>query len=119
MDLWQYTSPAMVASASLAHRMDTSGPVLDCGCGTGLSGQALAHAGFQQLHGCDISPVSLEQIQSVHPGLYSTLKEVDLNQCPLPYQSDQFSGTVCVGVLWYVKDIPGLFKEWTRVNQNG
>ncbi|WP_375282345.1 class I SAM-dependent DNA methyltransferase [Pseudooctadecabacter sp.] len=56
-----YATPDRVAQALIAQAPDLTVPVLDFGCGTGLSGVALRKAGFEQVDGTDISPQMLEQ----------------------------------------------------------
>ncbi|MEY1555587.1 class I SAM-dependent methyltransferase [Yoonia sp. R2331] len=57
-----YHTPARIADA-VAQFADLKVPMLDYGCGTGLSGLALRAAGFTALHGTDISPEMLEQAE--------------------------------------------------------
>ena len=54
-----YETPARLAAALADAMPDQTVPVLDFGCGTGLSGMALAGAGFPQVDGTDISPEML------------------------------------------------------------
>lgn len=49
-----YHTPARIAAA-LRAQMSENGPILDFGCGTGLSGAALIEQGFGPLHGTDIT----------------------------------------------------------------
>ena len=56
-----YATPARVAEAMAAHMSDKALPVLDFGCGTGLSGLALQLAGFNTLDGMDPSSEMLER----------------------------------------------------------
>jgi len=49
-----YATPARVAAAVGPH-VDESAPILDFGCGTGLSGLAMAKAGYSTIDGTDIS----------------------------------------------------------------
>ena len=49
-----YATPRRIAEA-LAQFADPSAPILDFGCGTGLSGLALKAAGFQTIDGADLS----------------------------------------------------------------
>ena len=51
-----YATPARVAGALAGHMPDRAAPVLDFGCGTGLSGVALKTAGFEVVDGTDASP---------------------------------------------------------------
>lgn len=50
-----YATPARIATLLAAHLSETSAPVLDFGCGTGLSGVALRKAGFTKIDGTDVS----------------------------------------------------------------
>lgn len=55
-----YATPGRVAAALAGVVPDKSVPVLDFGCGTGLSGAALKAAGFSAIDGTDISGPMLE-----------------------------------------------------------
>lgn len=61
-----YKTPARVAAAlkSVLTEAELATPVLDFGCGTGLSGLALADAGFQHIHGADVSAGMLRQAEA-------------------------------------------------------
>jgi len=56
-----YATPARLAKALAGKAPDLSAPILDFGCGTGLSGQALKAAGFTTIDGTDITPGMLAQ----------------------------------------------------------
>ena len=56
-----YATPARLAAALAQFSDDQSAPVLDFGCGTGLSGVALFEAGFICIDGTDISAEMLAQ----------------------------------------------------------
>ena len=70
-----YATPARIAAALAARLPDRSAPVLDFGCGTGISGRALAKAGIATLDGCDLSAAMLEQARAT--GLYRRLWQTD------------------------------------------
>ncbi len=55
-----YITPLRVAEALARHVKDLSIPILDYGCGTGISGQAFQEAGFLTIDGVDISDEMLE-----------------------------------------------------------
>ncbi|MEM6634911.1 MAG: methyltransferase domain-containing protein [Pseudomonadota bacterium] len=57
---WGYATPGRIAEALAPRIGDTTLPVLDFGCGTGISGVALKQAGFQTIDGMDISQEMLE-----------------------------------------------------------
>ena len=73
---WMGFKPA--AEAFAARVLDKSARILDAGCGTGLSGVALADQGFTNLHGMDLSPEMLAVAEKT--GVYKTLCEVDLTR---------------------------------------
>lgn len=56
-----YATPRRVAAALVGYVQDISAPVLDFGCGTGLSGEALKAVGFSDIEGVDISEEMLAQ----------------------------------------------------------
>jgi predicted TPR repeat methyltransferase len=109
---WDYQSPAQAARL-LARYAPLGSAVLDAGCGTGLSGEALAAADFQDIVGIDISPASLKL--SAARGVYSKLQQVDLHSLPLPFEANAFDALVCVGVLTYVQEVSATLKDFCRL----
>ncbi len=61
---WGYATPARIAVALRQCGANVLKPVLDFGCGTGLSGMALKAVGFDVIDGTDISPEMLEQAEA-------------------------------------------------------
>jgi predicted TPR repeat methyltransferase len=61
---WGYATPGRIAMALRRSGANPDKPVLDFGCGTGLSGLALKAAGFAQIDGTDISPEMLEKARA-------------------------------------------------------
>lgn len=59
-----YATPARIAMALRQAGANPSKPVLDYGCGTGLSGMALKAVGFDIVDGTDISPEMLDGAQA-------------------------------------------------------
>ena len=55
-----YVTPLRIAKALARHVKDLSIPILDYGCGTGVSGQAFQEVGFLTIDGVDISAEMLE-----------------------------------------------------------
>lgn len=56
---WGYATPPRLAMALRKCGANIEKPILDFGCGTGLSGMALMAVGFQVIDGTDISPEML------------------------------------------------------------
>lgn len=113
---WRYEAPEQ-AAARLRAALDTDSVILDAGCGTGLSGKALAAAGFRTIDGMDVSRRSLEVAEQL--GIYRSLEHVDMQKLPLPCRDDRYDGLVCVGVLTYVPDSSAILEEFCRIVKPG
>lgn len=69
-----YATPSRCAEALVAAGADLAAPVLDFGCGTGLSGAALRAVGFRTIDGVD---PSREMLRRAEPRrVYRMLREV-------------------------------------------
>ena len=75
-----YRTPGRVAAALAAHLPARETPVLDFACGTGLSGAALAAAGFTVIDGCDLSAPMLETARG--RGIYRHLVKLAPDEAP-------------------------------------
>lgn len=116
LSAWSYQAPAVVTRTVLA-RDPAVGSVLDVGCGTGLVGRTLRAGGFTgRLHGLDISDASLEIARG--SGLYDVLQHADLQQ-RLPVEEASVDAVVCVGVMTYLPDVEGVWRELARVTAPG
>ena len=113
---WNYEAPKE-AAALLRQGVPLEAKVLDAGCGTGLSGQALKAQGYTHVTGIDLSQASLDLAQQT--GAYERLAQVNMQQLPLPYETDEFGGLQCVGVLTYVPDTGGIMREFCRIVRHG
>lgn len=114
---WGYEAPERAADMLAAHLDRFAGArILDCGCGTGLTGEALRAKGAKGVVvGVDVSRHSLELADARK--VYDETRDVDLNG-ELPFADNSFDGVLCVGVMTYVEAEP-LFREWTRVVRPG
>ncbi|MEO0999797.1 MAG: methyltransferase domain-containing protein, partial [Pseudomonadota bacterium] len=90
-----YASPRRCAEALAEFVEDKSAPVLDIGCGTGLSGAAFRAAGFETLDGLDLSAEMLAQAEA--RGIYRRLTQVTLED-PLPIPPGAYATIAAVGV---------------------
>ena len=92
-----YATPARCAAALAATGLDRSAAILDLGCGTGLSGVALAVEGFTVIDGTDLSPGMLEK--AAKRGLYRQLfpGHPDGALPPGPYQAICAVGVISPG----------------------
>eukprot|EP00602_Paraphysomonas_sp_CaronLab_P008687 CAMPEP_0185036270 /NCGR_PEP_ID=MMETSP1103-20130426/28991_1 /TAXON_ID=36769 /ORGANISM="Paraphysomonas bandaiensis, Strain Caron Lab Isolate" /LENGTH=220 /DNA_ID=CAMNT_0027573755 /DNA_START=69 /DNA_END=731 /DNA_ORIENTATION=+ len=113
---WKYPAPQRVAEilSDYYPQRDMHTKVLDMGCGTGLSGEALRGYNFTNLSGIDISQVSLDLIKNSKPGLYTELKQGSLDES-LHFESSSFSAVISVGVFSYVENFTTLFTEVVRI----
>ena len=91
-----YKTPGRVAEALSAALADKNAPVLDFACGTGLSGVALADAGFKVIDGADISDGMLEEAR--RKGVYRHLIRTRPDQ-PLPVERGAYRAITAVGAI--------------------
>lgn len=89
-----YATPARCAEALKSQTRDMSAPILDFGCGTGLSGLALKLAGFDTIDGVDVSAEMLEGARS--KSVYRHLDQIEAG-APLP-RSD-YTAMSAIGVI--------------------
>jgi predicted TPR repeat methyltransferase len=112
----QYVAPLEAVAVFRRHVDDTSARVLDVGCGTGLSGQALADAGFTRIDGADISPDMLERARA--KGVYARLIEADLT-AGLDIADDTYDAALSVGTFTHGHVGPDGLDEVIRVVRPG
>ncbi|MDH3296203.1 MAG: methyltransferase domain-containing protein [Acidimicrobiia bacterium] len=89
--------PARVAAAVAAGGLAAEARILDAGCGSGLSGRALAEQGYGNVVGCDYSAEMLARAEQT--GVYRSLHRVDLNASPLEVPGSPFDAVTAVGVV--------------------
>ncbi len=90
-----YVSPERCAAALADLVGDKAAPLLDLGCGTGLSGEALREAGFTALDGTDFSAEMLAAAET--KGIYRKLSQGDLND-PIPARPGEYATIAAIGV---------------------
>ncbi len=91
-----YATPGRCAAALAAHSRDLEAPILDFGCGTGLSGLALALAGFSTIDGLDLSAEMLAIARE--KGTYRALDLIEADT-PLPHQPGTYAAIAAIGVI--------------------
>lgn len=91
-----YATPDRCAAALAAHMPDLSAPVLDFGCGTGLSGVALTRQGFTQIDGMDLSGDMLNGART--KGIYRNLTQID-GETPPDFATGDYAAITAVGVI--------------------
>ncbi len=91
-----YATPGRVAEAMFRHLPEPDTPILDFGCGTGLSGLALKLAGFTQIDGMDPSPEMVDGARK--KGVYRTLSVMEMgDEAPVPPGS--YRAITAIGVI--------------------
>jgi predicted TPR repeat methyltransferase len=91
-----YATPARCAEALAQFSDDPSRPVLDFGCGTGLSGLALRKAGFSVIDGADLSEDMLAQARE--KGIYRDLQRLPADK-PANIEQGKYAAIAAVGVI--------------------
>ncbi len=95
VDQQQYVMPSRAAAAIASHCTEKTASILDIGCGTGLSGKALADRGFNTIDGCDLSPGMLAKAATLD--IYGRLFEADLTKPPLDAADASYDIMTVVG----------------------
>ncbi|MDF1727700.1 MAG: methyltransferase domain-containing protein [Sulfitobacter sp.] len=91
-----YATPGRCAAALAQFSKDQTAPLLDFGCGTGLSGLALRAAGFTTIDGVDLSAEMLEQARD--KGLYRDLSQIEA-AAPLTQSPGDYAAIAAIGVI--------------------
>jgi predicted TPR repeat methyltransferase len=91
-----YATPDRVARALAAQIRNLDAPILDYGCGTGLSGAALIAAGFTAIDGADLSADMLKG--AMDKGVYRALWQVQPDG-DLPFETGKYHAITATGVI--------------------
>lgn len=91
-----YVTPDRVAAALWPYIQDADTPILDYGCGTGLSGIALHKVGFRAIVGMDPSPEMLEGAEA--KDVYLTLIPFDISDAE-PVETGAYRAIAAIGVV--------------------
>lgn len=91
-----YATPARVARALWNTLPDPQAPILDFGCGTGLSGLALRRQGFAVLDGVDPNPEMIAK--AGEKDAYRSLELIGMDG-PLPWKPGAYQAITGIGVL--------------------
>ncbi|MEP1207447.1 MAG: methyltransferase domain-containing protein [Rhizobiaceae bacterium] len=112
-----YAQPRRVAEMLCKLQPDLTSRILDAGCGSGLSGVAIAKAGYTHIDGCDFSPEMLEK--SLEKGCYTNLFEANLNETLRQTADSTYDIVTCVGVFSFGHVFPAACDELLRVLRKG
>ncbi len=113
---WNYSAPVDAANL-LKQYVPTDRRILDAGCGTGLSGQALHDAGCRDIIGIDISADSL--VIAKQTNAYRHVQTQNLQHVPFPFEADSFDALTCIGVMTYVSEPIAVLREYCRLVSSG
>ncbi|MGB3246281.1 MAG: methyltransferase domain-containing protein [Sulfitobacter sp.] len=91
-----YVTPQRCAQALALISKDKAGPVLDFGCGTGLSGEALHAAGFTVIDGVDLSADMLAQARE--KDIYRAVQKIEAGQA-LSHAPGDYAAIAAIGVI--------------------
>src|SRR6185312_7112353 len=91
-----------------------NGPILDAGCGTGLSGPYLKALGYDRIEGVDISAEMLRLAQARN--VYHALRQADLSG-QLPWADGHFSAFLSTGVFTEGHAPASSLAELVRITQ--
>ncbi|RWH70759.1 MAG: class I SAM-dependent methyltransferase [Mesorhizobium sp.] len=111
-----YLLPFLIAAWVARHVPSGEGPLLDAGCGTGLSGPSLKALGYQDIAGLDLSDEMLDIAGSRQA--YSELKQAMLGG-PLPWPDGYFRAFFSTGVFTISHAPASGLHELVRITKKG
>ncbi|MEO3387190.1 class I SAM-dependent methyltransferase [Mesorhizobium sp. CAU 1741] len=111
-----YSLPFVIAAWVARHVPQGAAPLLDAGCGTGLSGPFLKALGYTALAGLDYSPEMLAHAES--RDVYGELKQAELGRT-LPWPDDHFAAFLSSGVFTAGHAPSTSFDELVRITRRG
>lgn len=111
-----YITPARIAKALAQFVSPSKDVVMDYGCGTGLSGEALKEAGFEHIDGADLSQKMLDIAQDRK--VYRKLHLVEPDQT-LSSSLNQYKAIGAAGVISKGAAPPSLYHDMLEAMQPG
>lgn len=112
-----YRQPERCAQALEKLLLPATEPVLDVGCGTGLSGLGLKAHGYEVIDGCDFSDAMLAKADLT--GAYRRLFSANLNQPPMAAKNGAYAAVTAVGIFSFGHVKADAMKEILRVVRPG
>lgn len=113
----RYAQPVRTAQMLKRYLYEQDAPILDAGCGSGLSGTALKEAGYSNIDGCDFSPEMLAKAKEKQ--CYNKVFEADLNEGQPTIEDDTYDAVTCVGVFSFGHVSPDACDDLLRIVKSG
>ena len=107
-----YRSPQILSNLLLSFLDDKSRPILDVGCGTGLTALCLSELGCSLIDGIDYSQQMIDVASSKN--IYDCLLLADLNR-PLDIEDDRYDALICTGTFTHGHVGPQPIAELIRI----
>ena len=111
-----YHLPFTIAAWVARHVTPGAGPLLDAGCGSGLSGPVLAALGYTEIEGLDLSDEMLALARS--RGSYTRVSKAELGR-PLPWSDGHFGAFFSTGVFTAGHAPASALDELARITRPG
>jgi predicted TPR repeat methyltransferase len=111
-----YHLPFSIAAWVARHVPADVGPLLDAGCGSGMSGPVLAALGYDRIEGLDFSPDMLRLATT--RGAYSSLTQAELGKS-LPWPDGHFAAFFSTGVFTAGHAPASSLDELVRITRSG
>lgn len=111
-----YIAPRRLAEALARHQAVGDDPILDIGCGTGLTCCCLKEIGFSTIDGLDFSTAMLTKAEE--KDVYRALIEADLNAA-LPFDDAAYAAAISTGTFTLGHVGPEPIDEVLRVLMTG
>ena len=111
-----YHLPFTIAAWVARHVAPGAGPLLDAGCGSGLSGPVLAALGYSEIEGLDLSDEMLALARS--RGSYKRVSKAELGR-PLPWPDGHFAAFLSTGVVTAGHAPASALDELARITRPG
>ena len=92
-----YVTPERCVAALQRHQSDKNVPILDVGCGTGISGYVMYQAGYHYIDGSDVSQAMLDKA-ALLGDIYHKLHLVNLDN-PFDFEKGTYHVITAMGVI--------------------
>lgn len=111
-----YCLPFVIAGWVTRYIKPGDGPLLDAGCGTGLTGPYLKALGYNEIHGLDFSPKMIDIARTRK--CYQILKPAQLGGA-LPWEDNTFAAIYSTGVFTEGHAPASSFDDLVRITRQG